>query len=80
MHKAIESILHRLFPNTMLLVWLDGFTEGEKRGIISTRNRIIVELDKVRAGNYDLPIGINREATAELIVNKAIEIAMKEGK
>jgi len=35
-----------------------------------------VELDKIRAGDYDLPIGINREATVDLIINKAIEIAM----
>lgn len=77
MQRLTETILDRLFPKTMTLTWVDGFTLGVERGRLEVRNHIIVELDKIRAGDYELPIGINREATVDLIINKAIEIAMK---
>tara|TARA_R110000868_G_scaffold47758_6_gene156181 strand:+ start:316 stop:579 length:264 start_codon:yes stop_codon:yes gene_type:complete len=74
--RPIETILERLFPKTITGIWADSFTFGLERGRLEARNEIIVELDKIRAGDYDLPIGINREATVDLIINKAIEIAM----
>lgn len=75
----IEAALNRLFPNTMMIAWLDGFTSGVERGRREARNEIVLELDRIKGGEYDLPIGINREATIDLIVNKAIEIAIKNG-
>jgi hypothetical protein len=73
----IETMLNQLFPKTMAMTWADGFAYGLDRGRLEARNEIIIELDKVRLGEYELPIGINREATADLIINKAIEIAMR---
>ena len=77
MPRLIETILERLFPNTITGIWADSFTFGLETGRLEARNEIIVELDKIRAGDYDLPIGINREATVDLIINKAIQIAME---
>lgn len=77
MPRLIETILERLFPKTITGIWADSFTFGLERGRLEACNEIILELDKIRAGDYNLPIGINREATVDLIINKAIEIAME---